>query len=186
MRPRRCHSPEECECDTLITMKAGKALLVRIIGLGTDGSSALTAVARAVGDLWTCDAQVESSSAGDDAHLAASSIRRWCDRDRVDVVFTVGRSGHERGDFAPEMTAALLDRALPGVEERMCLASSRGGADLLFRGRAGMRRGTLVVNLPDRAARARLIVRFLGPVVGHAIEKARGSDRECVPAGTPP
>ena len=48
-----------------------------------------------------------------------------------------------------------------------------------------MRKGTLVVNLPARPARARVIVRFLGPVVGHAIEKARGSDRECVPAGAP-
>ncbi len=46
-----------------------------------------------------------------------------------------------------------------------------------------MRKGTLVVNLPSRPARARAIVRFLGPVVGHAVEKARGSDQECVPSG---
>jgi molybdopterin biosynthesis enzyme MoaB len=83
------------------------------------------------------------------------------------------------------MTAALLDRVLPGVEERMYLATARGRLDLLFRGRAGMRRGTLVVNLPARLARARAIVRFLGPVVGHAVEKARGSDRECARAGVP-
>ena len=61
----------------------------------------------------------------------------------------------------------------------MYLASGRSRLALLFRGRAGMRRGTLVVNLPAQAARARTIVRFLGPVVVHAIEKARGSDREC-------
>jgi len=122
---------------------------------------------------------------GEDERLAERSIRRWCDREGVDVVFTVGRSGHERADFAPEMTARLLERVLPGVEERMYLASARGCSGLLFRGRAGMRKGTLVVNLPAHPARVRSIVRFLGPVVGHALEKARGSDRECVPAGSP-
>jgi len=172
----------------LIGMEISKALVVRILGLGADGSRALPSVAGAVADLWSCAAvvEIESFCAGDDEHLAARSIRRWCDRDQVDVVFTVGRSGHERADFAPEITAELLDRVLPGIEERMYLASARGRLDLLFRGRAGMRKGTLVVNLPVRPARARAIVRFLGPVVGHASEKARGGDRECVQAGALP
>lgn len=166
-------------------METLKARTVRILGLGADGSRVLPSVARAVVDLWSDDAavQIESLCAGDDERRASRSIRRWCDRDRVDVVFTVGRSGHERAEFVPEMTAGLLDRALPGVEERMYLTAARGRLDLLFRGRAGMRRGTLVVNLPARAARFRAIVRFLGPVVGHTVEKARGSNRECVPAG---
>ena len=172
---------------SLDVMEISKARAVRILGLGADGSRALPSVARAVVELWTDGAVIliESLCTGDDEPLAARSIRRWCDRDRVDVVFTVGRSGYERADFAPEMTASLLDRALPGVEERMYLEAARGPLDLLFRGKAGMRKGTLVVNLPSRPARARVIVRFLGPVVGHAIEKARGSDRDCVPAGAP-
>ena len=169
-------------------METSKARVVRILGLGSDGCTALPSVARAVEDLWLGETPVDIASVchGDDMLRAARSIRRWCDRDRVDVVFTVGRSGHERSDFAPELTAELLDRTLPGVEERMHLASSQGRPDLLFRGRAGMRKGTLVVNLPARAARARVIVRFLGPVVGHAVEKARGSNRECIPAGSRP
>lgn len=126
-----------------------------------------------------------SSDRGDDARAASQAMRRWCDRERVDVVLTVGRGGPAREDFAPEITAALLDRALPGIEEKMCLAAPSSPESLLFRGRAGMRRGTLLVNLPDRPARARLIVGFLGPVVRHAIEKALGSDRECAAAGTP-
>jgi len=169
-------------------MKIPTARVVRIMGLGEDGCKVVPSVARAVSDLWSGDAlvQIESACTGDDKRLAVRSIRRWCDRDHVDVVFTVGRSGHERADFAPEMTALLLERALPGVEERMYLAPPRGRSDLLFRGRAGMRGCTLVVNLPARLSRARVIVRFLGPVVGHAIEKARGSDRDCVQAGALP
>lgn len=167
------------------SMKTSKALVIRILGLGAEGGAALPSVARAVAEFWTSGLAVgtESLHAGDDEPLAARSIRRWCDREGVDVVLTVGRSGHERADFTPEMTAALLDRTLPGIEERMYLASGRARLGLLFRGRAGMRKGTLVVNLPAGAARARAIVRFLGPVVGHALEKARGCDRECAGAG---
>jgi molybdopterin biosynthesis enzyme MoaB len=166
-------------------METPTALAVRILGLGEDGRKALPSVVGAVSELWagTAAVAIESVFAGDDKRSAARTIRGWCDRDRVGVVFTVGRSGHECGDFAPEMTVDLLERTLPGIEERMHLAAARGRLDLLFRGRAGMRRGTLVVNLPARPARVRSIVRFLGPVVGHAIEKARGSDRDCVPVG---
>lgn len=157
---------------------------VRVLGLGGDGGRAVSAVVRGVQGLWSRDAvvEVETAQAGTDARLAAGTIRRWCDRDKVAVVLTVGCAGHERDDYAPEMTAALLDRSLPGIEERMYLSSARRPLDLLFRGRAGMRRTTLVVNLPARPARAGAIVRFLAPVVRHAIEKARGSERECAPA----
>lgn len=162
-------------------MASSGIFAVRIVGLGPDGCRLASAVARAVRDLWPhVGLAVETACADDDRRLALRTVRRWCDRERVAAVLTVGRGGYRREDFAPEMTSALLDRPLPGVEERMCLASARSPHDLLFRGRAGMRQGTLIVNLPDRERRARAIVRFLGPVVQHAVEKARGSDRECV------
>jgi molybdopterin biosynthesis enzyme MoaB len=167
-------------------METTQALSVRILGLGDDGGDAVGAVAAAVLASWAHGAQIESRGVGDDEQLAVRALRRWCDRDQVDVVLTVGRAGHERCDFAPEMTARLLDRALPGIEERMHLASSRSPLALLFRGKAGLRRATLLVNLPAHAPRARAIVRLLGPVVGHAVEKARGSERECAAAGGPP
>jgi molybdopterin biosynthesis enzyme MoaB len=168
-------------------MDGSTVLRVRILGLGDAGSRAVPAVARAVRELWSSGGDVEVGAGGgtDDARGASLAVRRWSDRERVDVVLTVGRGGPGRGDYAPEMTAALLDRPLPGIEERMYLDAPRNPESLLFRGRAGMRRATLVVNLPERASRARHIVRFLGPVVRHAVEKARGSDRECAPPGGP-
>jgi len=166
-------------------METSQTLTVRILGLGDEGSMTLPSVAGAVANMWSRQAvlEIESIRPVNDERLAARSIRRWCDRDQVDVVFTVGCSGHGHADFAPGMTAGLLDRTLPGIEERMYLASGRSRLGLLFRGKAGMRKGTLVVNLPAHPARIREIVRFLGPVVVHATEKARGSDRPCVRAG---
>jgi len=164
-------------------MNGSNTLAIRVLGLGDSGRKAAPSVAQAVQDLWSDIASIEILDAGDDPPLVDRVIRRWCDREKVDVVLTVGRSGHEGVDFAPGLTAKLLTRGLPGVEERMHLASSRRPLDLLFCGRAGMREQTFVVNLPDRPLRARAIVRFLAPVVGHAIEKARGSERDCAAHG---
>lgn len=162
-------------------MESPGLLRVRVLGLGARGDRALPAVERAVRELWSRSGvvQVESERVGDVPRAAFRAIRRWCDRDRVEVVLTVGCGGPGPDDFAPEVAAALIDRTLPGIEERMYLSPPRSPENLLFRGRAGMRGGTLLVNLPDRAARARLILGLLGPVVRHAVEKARGSDREC-------
>jgi molybdopterin biosynthesis enzyme MoaB len=155
------------------------------VGLGVEGAGTAAAVSREILAAWGTRFALDLGSlqVGDDRRGAVRAIRSWCDRDRVDVVLTVGRCGHLPEDYAPEMTAPLLDRPLPGVEERMCLAPPRRPEHLLFRGRAGMRGGALIVNLPARASRVRTIARFLAPVIGHALEKARGSDRECAPPG---
>jgi molybdopterin biosynthesis enzyme MoaB len=164
---------------------ATRTVSVRILALGAEGEEALPALERALRGAWAPAGglEVQRDAAGDDARRARSTLRRWCDRDRADVVLTVGRAGHLRGDFAPELTAALLERPLPGIEERMCLSPPSRPADLLFRGRAGFRGPTLVVNLPGRPARAAAIVRLLAPVIGHALAKARGDGGECGRAG---
>ena len=162
---------------------ASPMLRVGILGLGDLEPGAFAALGREIFSEWDGLASPDFSAllVGDDRRRASRVIREWCAGGSADVVVTVGRAGHLAGDFAPEMTAPLLERSLPGVEERMCLAAPRSAADLLFRGRAGMRGAALIVNLPARPARARAIARFLAPVLGHAIAKARGSDLECAP-----
>jgi molybdopterin biosynthesis enzyme MoaB len=156
-------------------------IVVRVLGLGDDGARATASVARSLRASWHQAGKIDvrSGSAADDPRGALRTLRQWCDRDRVDVVLTVGRAGHRSGDFAPEITAPLLERSLPGVEERMYLAPPSRPQDLLFRGRAGFRGTTLIVNLPAQTARAAAIVRLLAPVIRHALEKARGSGSEC-------
>jgi molybdopterin biosynthesis enzyme MoaB len=158
---------------------------VRVLGLGDVDERALAPFVRELRAAWDgiVDPAIACAGAGRDRRAAARTIRGWCDGGGADVVLTVGCGGHRAEDFAPELTRPLLERELPGVEERMCLAAPRRPEDLLFRGCAGLRGTTLVVNLPDRPARVRAIARMLAPVIGHALEKARGSDRECGHAG---
>jgi len=116
----------------------------------------------------------------------AREIRRYADRERFQVVCSVGRSGAGREDYAPDLTRILLDRSLPGIEERMYLGPPRRPEDLLFRGVAGIRGETMIINLPERPERIRAVLRFLAPVLGHALDKIAGDESECgSPAGGP-
>jgi molybdopterin biosynthesis enzyme MoaB len=158
-----------------------RPLSVRILALSAEGARALTAVDRALRAAWGGVGRLDvlRDEAVDDARRAVSKIKLWSGANRADVVLTVGRAGHLQADFAPELTANLLERPLPGIEERMYLVAPSRPRDLLFRGRAGFRGATLVVNLPERTARAAAILRFLAPVIGHALGKARGEGGEC-------
>lgn len=156
-------------------------LKVGVLAVGADIGPAFTTTIRRLKSLWGSGSElaVETMHVAADAAAFARVLRRWCDRDGLDLVCTVGRSCHRREDFVPDVTGRLLTRTLPGVEERMYLSSPKHPEDLLFRGRAGIRRRTLVVNLPARPARIRAILGFLALVLPHALEKIRGSDREC-------
>lgn len=160
-------------------------LKVKILALGDDGERGAAALERALRGTWSWPRGIDLQrrSAGDDEAAARLILAGWCARGGADVVLTVGRAGHRREDFAPELAAALIERALPGIEERICLGPPRRPEDLLFRGRAGFRGATLIVNLPGRPARAAAVVRMLAPVVGHALEKARGGGAECGRSG---
>ncbi len=109
----------------------------------------------------------------------ARAIRHYADRERFQVICSVGRSGAGRGDFVPDVTRSLLDRTLPGIEERMYLGPPRRPEDLLFRGVAGIRGETMIINLPERPERIRAVLRFLAPVLGHALDKIAGDESEC-------
>lgn len=158
---------------------------VRVLGLGDADAATLAAAVGEIRTAWRgfADPAILCETAGCNRRSAARTIRRWCDDGLADIVLTVGAGGHRAEDFAPEVTRPLLERTLAGIEERMCLATPRRPEDLLFRGCAGLRGTTLVVNLPGRTGRVRLIARMLAPVIGHALEKSRGSDRECGQAG---
>lgn len=135
----------------------------------------------AVEEIWSAGGKVRLQTArvGEDPGKLRKILKRWADRERLTVACTVGRSGHRAEDFAPEITRPLLHRSLPGVEERMYLSPPRFPEDLFFRGAAGIRKETIIINFPSRRGRIRTILRFLEPVLRHAAEKAAGDESEC-------
>ncbi len=110
----------------------------------------------------------------DDAEAVAGTLRDLADRG-LDLVLTVGGTGLAPRDVTPEATRAVLDREAPGLAEAMRAASAAVTPRAwLSRAVAGVRRHTLIVNLPGSRTAARENLEALLPVLPHAVEQLRG------------
>lgn len=91
----------------------------------------------------------------------------------VDLVISVGGVGVRARDVAPEATAPLLDRRLPGIEEALRGSGLSAGATDggLSRGVAGVSGQTLVVNLADSRAAVRDGMATLIPLAHYIIDQ---------------
>jgi len=102
-------------------------------------------------------------------------LRLWADRDSLDVILTNGGTGLALRDNTPEATLEVVDRQVPGLAE---LVRSEGVKKTpmaaLSRGVAGVRGGTLIINLPGSPKGARESVEVLLGILPHAVEQVTG------------
>jgi molybdopterin adenylyltransferase len=105
----------------------------------------------------------------------AAQLVQWCDADAADVVLTTGGTGLSQRDMTPEATRAVLDREAPGIAERIRgLSLERFPRAALSRGLAGLRRRTLIVNLPGSTGGVRDGLAALDSILDHAVDIIRG------------
>jgi molybdenum cofactor synthesis domain-containing protein len=112
----------------------------------------------------------------DDAAEVSSQLRAIADSGHADVLLTTGGTGLGPRDNAPEATANVGERVVPGLAEEI----RRRGAEktptaLLSRGVAVVRGHTLIVNLPGSPKGAVESLDSVAPLLPHAIEVLRGA-----------
>ncbi|MBA3377190.1 MAG: MogA/MoaB family molybdenum cofactor biosynthesis protein [Actinobacteria bacterium] len=91
------------------------------------------------------------------------------------LILTTGGTGFAPRDVTPEATRTVLDREAPGIAEAIRAdALARTPHALLSRGVAGLRGGTLVVNLPGSPGGCRDGFAVIRPALRHGLELARG------------
>lgn len=91
------------------------------------------------------------------------------------LVLTTGGTGVAPRDVTPEATAAVLERAVPGIAEAIRADSiAKTPHGLLSRGTAGVRGRTLIVNLPGSTGGCRDGFAVLRPALQHALELLAG------------
>ena len=108
------------------------------------------------------------------AALIAWSDEGW------DLVLTTGGTGFSPRDWTPEATRSVIEREAPGLAEAMRRAGAeRTPTAVLSRAVAGLRKTTLIINLPGSEKAVRESLEAILPVLPHAIGVLKGTDTEC-------
>ena len=99
---------------------------------------------------------------------------------KSDLILTTGGTGVSPRDITPDATMLVLDKTIPGIAEAM----RREGAlmtphAMLSRAVAGIRKQSLIINLPGSPKGVRENLSVVLPALRHAIEKIQGDPSDC-------
>jgi molybdopterin adenylyltransferase len=112
----------------------------------------------------------------DEYDLLRQKLAGWADSGELDVILTTGGTGFAPRDVTPEATQAIIERPAPGLAEAMRAASLKVTPHaMLSRSIAGIRKRTLIVNLPGSPKAALENLEVILPVLPHAVQLLRES-----------
>jgi len=110
----------------------------------------------------------------DDEAAIRELLIEWSDRGEVDVILTTGGTGFAPRDVTPEATRAVIEREAPGLAEAMRVASLKITPHaMLSRIVTGIRKQTLLINLPGSPKGAVENLQVVIPVLPHAVQLLR-------------
>ena len=102
------------------------------------------------------------------------------DSGKVQLLVTTGGTGFAPRDVTPEATLAVCERMTPGIPEAMRYASMQvTNRAMLSRAQAGIRKGTLIINLPGSPKAARENLEAVLPALSHGLEMLSGRPADC-------
>jgi molybdopterin adenylyltransferase len=111
----------------------------------------------------------------DEEHDISEALFHLSERADVDLILTTGGTGLAPRDVTPQATLGAIEYPVPGIAEAMRAASLQvTPAGMLSRGVAGVRRGTLIVNLPGNPKAVRENLSVIAAALPHAINTLHG------------
>ena len=109
-----------------------------------------------------------------------NQLIRLADQRQINLVLTTGGTGFSRRDVTPEATIAVCDRMARGIAEAIRgYSMTITKRAMLSRAESGIRKGTLIVNLPGSPKAVEESLEFILPVLGHGLGILRGTEGEC-------
>lgn len=116
----------------------------------------------------------------DEEELIVRTLVEWVDSEGVDLILTTGGTGLTPRDITPEATARVIERHVPGMAEAMRTASLKVTPHaMLSRALAGVRRQSLIINLPGSPKGVRENLEVVFPALEHALLKLKGDPSDC-------
>ena len=107
-------------------------------------------------------------------------MKRLADQRQVSLILTTGGTGFSPRDITPEATIAVCDRMARGIAEAIRgYSMTITKRAMLSRAESGIRKGTLIVNLPGSPKAVKESLEFILPELAHGLGILRGSEGEC-------
>ena len=112
----------------------------------------------------------------DDFETIKEQLVKCSDELGVALVLTTGGTGFSPRDITPEATMAIVERPTPGIPEAMRAESMRiTPKGCLSRSAAGIRKRTLIINLPGSKKASQENILAVIDAVDHGLEMLLGS-----------
>ena len=116
----------------------------------------------------------------DEVSIITRKLIEYADEKKLDLIVTTGGTGVSPRDVTPEATKAVIERELPGMSEAMRFESLKKTPNaMISRAVCGIRKQSLIINLPGSPKAVRENLAIVLPAINHAIEKIKGSTAEC-------
>ncbi|MDM7998875.1 MAG: MogA/MoaB family molybdenum cofactor biosynthesis protein [Dehalococcoidia bacterium] len=124
-------------------------------------------------------AEIKYGIVPDERQAISAKLREWSDAG-LDLVLTTGGTGLTPRDVTPEATLDVLDRIAPGFAEAMrAHGMKQTPTAMLSRAVSGVRKKTLIINMPGSPKAVKECLEAISPALPHAIETVRGQASEC-------
>lgn len=106
-----------------------------------------------------------------DRAMTAEVMRQLADASAVDLILTTGAVEYSDEDCAPDALTDVADRLLPGIPEALRAYNIRYSKKVILdRSAAGIRKKTLLINLPESAKTAKEDMEYILPEVVQVVE----------------
>ncbi len=111
----------------------------------------------------------------DDQEKIKSKLLDLVDKEKIDLILTTGGTGLGPSDVTVAATLGIIEKEVPGIAEAArVFGQKRTPYAMLSGGVAGIRKKSLIINLPGSAQGAKESLDCLFPAVLHAFKMMRG------------
>ncbi len=98
----------------------------------------------------------------------------------VDLILTTGGTGFSKRDVTPEATKDVIEKEALGIPEAIrSYSMTITKRAMLSRATAGIRKDTLIVNMPGSPKACREVMDYILDDLKHGIDILKGDAREC-------